>query len=46
MAMWACVAPQLSQQFTVIGANLRGYGDSAKPKCLPDRSNYSFRATA
>src|SRR5208337_1724105 len=27
-------------------ADLRGYGDSAKPRCLPDRSNYSFRAFA
>ena len=46
MAMWARVAPELAQEFTVVCADLRGYGDSAKPKCLPDRSNYSFRAMA
>jgi haloacetate dehalogenase len=27
-------------------ADLRGYGDSSKPKDLPDHSNYSFRAFA
>ena len=45
-AMWARVAPRLAQRFTVVCADLRGYGDSAKPRCLPDRSNYSFRALA
>jgi haloacetate dehalogenase len=46
LAMWARVAPLLAEHFTVVCADLRGYGDSAKPKCLPDRSNYSFRAFA
>jgi haloacetate dehalogenase len=46
LAMWARVAPQLAQDFTVVCADLRGYGDSAKPPCLPDRSNYSFRTFA
>ena len=46
MAMWARVAPELAKEFTVVCADLRGYGNSAKPKCLPDRSNYSFRAMA
>ncbi|RWB58048.1 alpha/beta fold hydrolase [Mesorhizobium sp.] len=45
-AMWARVAPLLADRFTVVCADLRGYGDSSKPKCLPDRSNYSFRAMA
>jgi haloacetate dehalogenase len=45
-AEWARVAPQLAQRFTVVCPDLRGYGDSAKPRCLPDRSNYSFRAMA
>ena len=45
-AMWARVAPQLARRFTVICPDLRGYGDSAKPRCLPDKSNYSFRAMA
>lgn len=46
LAMWAGVAPRLAERFTVVCADLRGYGDSDKPKCLPDRSNYSFRAMA
>src|ERR1700755_377138 len=45
-AMWARVAPQLIDRYTVVCADLRGYGDSGKPACLPDRSNYSFRALA
>jgi len=46
MAMWARVAPELAKRHTVVCADLRGYGDSAKPKCLADCSNYSFRALA
>lgn len=46
MAMWARVAPKLAGRFTVVCADLRGYGDSAKPRCTPDHSNYSFRALA
>jgi haloacetate dehalogenase len=46
LAMWARVAPLLADTFTIVCADLRGYGDSAKPQCLPDRSNYSFRAMA
>lgn len=46
LAMWALIAPHLTEHFTVIASDLRGYGDSAKPKCLPDCSNYSFRAMA
>lgn len=46
MAMWARVAPILSERYTVVCADLRGYGDSAKPRCLPDCSNYSFRSYA
>jgi haloacetate dehalogenase len=45
-AMWARVAPKLTANYTVICADLRGYGDSSKPRCLPDKSNYSFRAMA
>src|SRR5882672_8287633 len=45
-AMWARVAPRLAEHYTIVCADLRGYGDSAKPKCLPDRSNYAFRALA
>ena len=46
LAMWARVAPALAAHFTVVCADLRGYGGSAKPECLPDRSNYAFRALA
>ena len=45
-AMWSHIAPTLGQNFTVVCADLRGYGDSAHPACLPDASNYSFRAMA
>ncbi len=30
----------LPNTHTVVAADLRGYGDSAKPACLPDHSNY------
>lgn len=46
LAMWARVAPILSRRYTVVCADLRGYGDSSKPRCLGDASNYSFRAFA
>jgi haloacetate dehalogenase len=46
LAMWASVAPALARKFTVVCADLRGYGDSSKPGCAPDNSNYSFRAMA
>ena len=45
-AMWHKVAPQLSRDYTVVCPDLRGYGDSSKPKGLPDHSNYSKRAMA
>jgi len=46
LAMWAKVAPKLAADFTVVCADLRGYGDSSKPRCAPDNANYSFRAMA
>jgi haloacetate dehalogenase len=45
-AMWARVAPALARRFTVVCADLRGYGNSSKPQCLPDNSNYAFRSMA
>jgi haloacetate dehalogenase len=45
-AMWAKVATRLVTRFTVVCADLRGYGDSGKPVSLPDRSNYAFRTFA
>jgi len=43
---WRDVAPRLAEEFTVVAADLRGYGDSSKPQGLPDHSNYSKRAMA
>jgi haloacetate dehalogenase len=45
-AMWHKVAPVLARDYTVVCPDLRGYGDSSKPKGLPDHSNYSKRAMA
>ena len=42
-ATWHKVAPLLAKDFTVVVSDLRGYGDSSKPRGLPDHSNYSFR---
>jgi NAD(P)-dependent dehydrogenase (short-subunit alcohol dehydrogenase family) len=30
------VAPRLSQDFTIVATDLRGYGDSSKPRSTPD----------
>jgi len=46
LAMWSKIAPDLARRFTVVCGDLRGYGDTSKPHCLPDRSNYAFRAMA
>jgi haloacetate dehalogenase len=45
-AMWHLVAPRLAESFTVVAADLRGYGDSSKPEGGPDHSAYSKRAMA
>ena len=45
-AMWHKVAPELARDYTVVCPDLRGYGDSSKPKGLSDHSNYSKRAMA
>jgi haloacetate dehalogenase len=45
-AMWHKVAPRLARDYSVVCADLRGYGDSSKPKGLPDHANYSKRAMA
>ncbi len=44
--MWHLVAPVLAEHFTVICADLRGYGDSGKPASDPDHLAYSKRKTA
>jgi haloacetate dehalogenase len=43
---WHLVAPRLAKDFTVVATDLRGYGDSGKPRGLEDHSNYSFRRMA
>ncbi len=45
-AMWHKAAPRLARDYTVVCPDLRGYGDSSKPRGLPDHSNYSKRAMA
>jgi haloacetate dehalogenase len=43
---WHLVAPRLAKDYTVVAVDLRGYGDSGKPRGLEDHSNYSFRRMA
>lgn len=44
--MWHHLAPTLAEQFTVVLADLRGYGDSAKPEPTATSDNYAKRAMA
>ena len=44
--MWHAVAPALAKEVTVVTPDLRGYGDSSKPKTSDDHSPYSKRAMA
>jgi haloacetate dehalogenase len=44
--MWHKIAPRLAAEFTVIAADLRGYGDSSKPISTADHTPYSKRAMA
>jgi haloacetate dehalogenase len=44
--MWHKIAPRLAERFTVVAADLRGYGDSSKPPDGPNHANYSKRAMA
>ena len=46
LAMWHLIAPRLAERFTVIAADLRGYGASGKPEGGPDHAGYSKRAMA
>jgi haloacetate dehalogenase len=43
---WHLVAPRLAERFTVVASDLRGYGDSGKPRGREDHANYSFRRMA
>src|SRR5438105_2265199 len=42
--MWHLVAPRLAREFTVVAMDLRGYGESSKPKTTEDHEPYSKRA--
>jgi len=44
--MWHKVAPALARDYTVVCPDLRGYGDSSKPKGVPGHANYSKREMA
>ena len=44
--MWHRVAPVLARQFTVVCADLRGYGRSGKPASTPDHAPYAKSAMA
>ena len=43
---WRLIAPQLAKNYTVVAADLRGYGDSGKPPDGDGHANYSKRAMA
>src|SRR5690606_21963605 len=44
LVSWHRVAPKLAERYTVVAADLRGYGDSSKPAGGGDHAAYSFRA--
>ncbi|MGI8687169.1 MAG: alpha/beta fold hydrolase [Thermomicrobiales bacterium] len=44
--MWHKIAPRLARDFTVVAADLTGYGDSSKPPTTADHTPYSKRAMA
>lgn len=46
LAIWHRLAPVLAQHFTVVAADLRGYGDSSKPVGAADHANYAKRVMA
>ena len=46
LAIWHKVAPRLAERFTVVCADLRGYGDSGKPATDARHEPYSKRAMA
>ena len=44
--LWHKIAPRLAEKFSVVAADLRGYGDSSKPAGGEKHANYSKRAMA
>jgi haloacetate dehalogenase len=45
-AIWHRVAAPLAARYTVVAADLRGYGDSGKPETTADHAPYAKRAMA
>lgn len=41
--MWHKTEEELSKRYTIVAADLRGYGDSSHPADIPGHSNYSKR---
>ncbi|MEG2880287.1 MAG: alpha/beta hydrolase [Comamonas sp.] len=44
--IWHRLVPELSRHFTLVVPDLRGYGDSSKPRGAADHANYSKRRMA
>jgi haloacetate dehalogenase len=44
--MWHSVAPRLAERFTVVAADLPGYGDSFRPPVSEDHASHGKRAMA
>jgi haloacetate dehalogenase len=44
--MWHLVAPTLAERYTVVAADLRGYGASGKPPSTGDHAPYAMRNVA
>ena len=44
--IWHRIVPTLARHFTLVIADLRGYGDSSKPQGTADHGNYSKRVMA
>lgn len=44
--MWHKVVPTLAEHYTIVAADLRGYGDSSRPAAGPDSDGYSKRTMA
>lgn len=44
--MWHKVAPELAKDYTVVIPDMRGYGESSKPKGTSDHATYSKRVMA
>lgn len=45
-ASWFACGPKLAERYTVVAADLRGYGDSSKPEDGENHANYSKRPMA